>query len=163
MIRAGLSFVLLVVVYALALGSFDRWDLLLGAAVSAAVLAVFRPFLFRSPPPPAGLLLKRLLGFPVFAGAVLVDIIRGTWAVALTSARIKPLGCSGIVGVPIGERTPLGIAVTALVTTLSPGSFLVEVDAERGMLWFHMLDASDPERTRRLYAALYEHQKRVFP
>lgn len=80
------------------------------------------------------------------------------------SLRIRPLPQTGFVTVPIEERTPLGVAVCGLVTTLSPGSVLVEVDEERGVMLFHVLDASDPEAVRAQQREFYErYQRHVFP
>ncbi|MBA2375274.1 MAG: Na+/H+ antiporter subunit E, partial [Rubrobacter sp.] len=48
--------------------------------------------------------------------------------------------------------------------TLSPGTYLVEVDWERGVWLIHALDASDPDEVRRDRHEFYErYQKRVFP
>jgi multicomponent K+:H+ antiporter subunit E/multicomponent Na+:H+ antiporter subunit E len=68
------------------------------------------------------------------------------------------------VAIPIQDRSHRGIAVTALVTTLAPGSYFIGVDWKRQSMLFHFLDASDPERIRRDLARSYErYQRRVFP
>jgi multisubunit Na+/H+ antiporter MnhE subunit len=70
----------------------------------------------------------------------------------------------GIVPIPIAERTPLGVTITSLVTTLSPGTFLVDVDeADRSML-MHVIDASNPDAVREEYEVFYRrYQRHVFP
>ncbi len=151
-------------VYAMTLASFHPWDLAMGAVLGTALLAAFRPFLFGDTPLPAGALLRRLVMAVPFTGAVLLDIVRGTWRVSLVVLHVRPLSHPGIVVVPIGERSPLGVAVTGLATTLSPGSFLVDVEWDKGLMLFHVLDATDPNAVRSEYQQFYErYQRHVFP
>jgi multisubunit Na+/H+ antiporter MnhE subunit len=54
--------------------------------------------------------------------------------------------------------------VTGLATTLSPGSFLVDVEWDKGLMLFHVLDATDPNAIRAGYQHFYErYQRHVFP
>ncbi|CCF84740.1 Na+/H+ antiporter subunit E [Nitrolancea hollandica] len=54
--------------------------------------------------------------------------------------------------------------MTSWLITLAPGSVLVDVDWERGVMLFHLLDASDPDATRATVARFYErYQRAVFP
>lgn len=162
MTRAALALVLLTLTYALVLGSFQPWDLALGAVVSGALLFVFRGALFDGEA--RGNLLWRLVGFFPFAAVVVRDIVVGTWEVSLITFRLRPLRRPGTVAVPIAERTPTGVAVSAVCTTLSPGAFLVDVDRERGVMIIHVIDASDPEAVREHHQEFYRrYQRRVFP
>jgi multicomponent Na+:H+ antiporter subunit E len=163
--RFLVSLVLLTLLWALALTSFDPVDLLIGALLSAALLLFLRRFLFSG-----GLSLplrglpRRLLGVIPYAAAVLLDVIRGTWEVTLVSLRLRPLRRPGIVAVPMGERSETGVAVTALAMTLSPGSVLVDIDWDRRVLFFHFLDASDPDSLRAQQERMYDRwQRHVFP
>jgi len=160
--RALFSFVLLTLVYALVLASFDPWDLLLGAVVSGALLFTLRGYVFGDGADVRGSVLGRVVAFVPFAGAVAWDVVVGTWEVALVTLHLRPLGRPGIVAVPLGERTPVGVAVSALVSTLSPGAFLVDVDRE--VMLIHVIDASDPEAVRREHEEFYQRfQRKVFP
>lgn len=167
MSRALPSIVLLTLVYAMVLSSFAPLDLLAGAVISSALVFGLNRFLF----PEMGWsgtvrrgFLRRLVAFPVYAGAVVWDIIQGTWTVALYSLSLKELQSPGIVAVPIGERTAVGIAVSALATTLSPGTFLVAVDYERGVMLIHSIEAEDPDAVRDSLEHMYQrYQKKVFP
>ena len=155
----------LVLVYGLALPSFAPWDLAIGLAVSVAVLGGASRLLFPgakgSDPPP---LWRRVAGFPLLSLAVAREVAAGTWQVALVVLRLRPLRTPGIVAVPVGERTPAGVAATALAVTLSPGEVFVDLDEEQGAMLVHVLDASDPEAVRRRYDAFYRrYQRRVFP
>ena len=154
----------LTLVYALALGSFHPLDLLFGAGLSAALVFVSRRFVFGGGPDGRASLLRRVAGFLPFSLAVFREVVVGTWEVTLVTLHLRPLKRPGIVEVPIGERTPAGVAVWAVVTGLPPGSFFVDVDGERGVALIHILDASDPEAFRRQQEDFYRrYQRGVFP
>jgi multicomponent Na+:H+ antiporter subunit E len=160
--------VVLTLVYALALGSFRPWDLLFGAGLSTVLLFASRRFVFggaASRPGGRGLTLPgRVVAFVPFAAAVFREILVGTWEVTLVTLRLRPLVRPGIVAVPIGERTPTGVAVWAVVTGLPPGSFFADVDRERGVVLIHVLDARDPEAYREQQEDFYgRYQSKVFP
>lgn len=164
MSRFLLSIVPLVLVYALVLASIHPWDVAIGAALAGALLWGTRGFLFGGSPAPVAGAAGRLVAFFPFAAATLLDVLRGTRDVALVVLHLRPLHHPGIVAVPIGERTPLGVAVTALVDTLSPGSCLVDVDWERRTMLLHVIDASDPDAIRAAHDRFYRrYQRRVFP
>jgi multicomponent K+:H+ antiporter subunit E/multicomponent Na+:H+ antiporter subunit E len=77
---------------------------------------------------------------------------------------LRRLEQPGLVRIPIGERSERGVAVSALATTLSPGTVLVDVDWERRDLLLHVIDASDPDAVRARLQRFYDRfQRRVFP
>ena len=142
----------LTVVYALALASFHPLDLVFGAGLSAVLVLASRRFVFgadgaraggRGPGP-----LGRVVAFLPFCAVVFRNIAAGTWEVTLVTLHLRPLVKPGIVAVPIGGRTPFGVAVWAVVTGLTPGSFFVDVDRGRGVALIHVLDDRDPEGFR---------------
>jgi multisubunit Na+/H+ antiporter MnhE subunit len=91
------------------------------------------------------------------------QILLGTWEVTLVTLHLRPLNEPGIVAVPIGERTPAGVAAWAVVTGLPPGSFFVDVDRERGVALIHVIDASEPDDFRRDQEDFYRrYQRKVF-
>jgi multisubunit Na+/H+ antiporter MnhE subunit len=159
--------VVLTLVYALALGSFNPWDLLIGACLSAALLFASRRFVFGGDPGGAGPgpdPLGRVIAFVPFTLVILREILVGTWEVTLVTLHLRPLVKPGIVAVPLGERTPSGVAVWGVVTGLPPGSFFVDVDPERGVALIHVLDARDPGAFRREQMDFYRrYQSKVFP
>ena len=163
--RAALALVLLTFVYAMVLASFHPLDILFGAILSAVLLYTFRSFVFSAtsggPGPLQGLLSSFAAFFP-FVGAVVRDVVEGTWEVALVTLHLRPLVSPGIVKVPVGERTSTGVAVSALVTTLSPGAFLIEANEEFMLL--HVIDAGDPDAVREKHEDFYQrYQRKVFP
>ena len=162
--RVVLALALLTVAYALALASFDPWDVALGIGASALTLLIFRRFLFGDGPAPIDGLTRRALGFPRLAWHVLVDITVGTWRVASVVLHLRPLEHPGIVAIPLGDRTELGVVVSAFAATLSPGEYLVDIDWEGRRLLMHVLDAGDPDAVRARFADFYERSQRgVFP
>jgi multicomponent Na+:H+ antiporter subunit E len=167
--RYALAVVALTLVYALALASFHPWDLLIGAGLSSILLFSFGRIVFRGDADSqagqlSGLLLRRAVAFVPFCLVVLRDILVGTWEVALVVLHLRPLVSPGIVAVPVGERTPAGVAVWAVVTGLPPGSFFVDVDRERGVALIHVLDARNPEGLRQEQEDFYRrYQSKVFP
>ncbi len=144
------------------LASFHPWDLFFGAMFSGALVYAFRSFVFGGQPNPLTGLAGRTAAFLPFVVAVVWDVLKGTWEVALITLHIKPLVEPGVVKLPVGERTPTGVAVLGLVTTLSPGAFLIEANDE--FMLIHVIDASDPDAFREEREDFYQrYQRKVFP
>ena len=159
-----LGVVLLAAIYLLVLGSADPWDVVTGLLLATVLTFAVR----RRPAYPAGSggpLLPRLAVFPVLAGATLVDMRARHLGRRAAGAAAAAAGRAGDrAGVPIGDRTPLGVAVNGLLVGLSPGSVLLEVDRQRGMMLFHVIDAGDPDRVRaRIERAYQRYQRKVWP
>ncbi len=126
---------LLTLVYALTLASFKPLDLLTGALLASVLLVATRGKLFRGSSVGPLEMLRRLLAFWPFVLRVAWDVLEGTWLMLLIALRIRPLREPGIAEVPFGKRSHSGVIVTTLVTTLSPGSFLVDIDWERRVMY----------------------------
>ncbi|HET7094886.1 MAG TPA: Na+/H+ antiporter subunit E [Thermomicrobiales bacterium] len=164
MSRIVVSTVLLTGVYLLTLASREPWDVAIGAAVALALVLAASRFVFERPLAPIVRFWPRLAAFPAFAIAVLIDVARSTGEVAAISIGLRPLRAPGVIDVPMGERTPLGVVVTALVVTLSPGSVLLDLDWDGRVMRFHAIDAADPEAFRIAQANMYRrYQRFVFP
>ncbi|MEX0972141.1 MAG: Na+/H+ antiporter subunit E [Solirubrobacterales bacterium] len=159
-----LAVALLAAIYLLTLGSLDLWDLGAGLLVGAAIAIGLRRFLFAGEPLPARVLAARTIHLPLYVLAVGWEVVRGTWQVALIVAGLRPLRRPGIVAVPIGERSPTGVAVSVLAITLSPGELYVDTDEARGTMLIHVLDADDPDAVRDRFQRFYDRfQRKVFP
>ena len=164
MTRYVVAIVGLTLAYALALGSFHPLDLLFGAGLSAVLVFVSRRFVFEAGPGGGPSFLRGVAAFVPFSFAVFWEVVVGTWEVTLVTLHLRPLKSPGIVEVPIGERTPTGVAVWAVVTGLTPGTFFVDVDRERGVVLIHVIDAGAPEAFRREQQDFYRrYQRGVFP
>jgi multicomponent Na+:H+ antiporter subunit E len=153
----------LAAVYLLTLGSAHPLDLAFGVVLAAVLSFGLRGRLER-PQGPGPSLAARLAAAPLLLAALLAEIARGTWDVGLRVLGLRPVEHPGIVLVPIGERTELGVAVTGLLIGLSPGSLLVDVDSQRQAMVFHVIDAHDPDAVRAQIDHFYQrYQRRVFP
>ncbi|HSI81314.1 MAG TPA: Na+/H+ antiporter subunit E [Solirubrobacterales bacterium] len=156
--------ILVAAAYLLTLASADPIDVLMAVAISIAVIAGLRRFLLGERALGLREVAGRALRLPAFALVVLREIVVGTWQVALVVSGLRQLRRPGIVRIPIGERTPNGVAVTALAITLSPGELLVDVDWDGRVMLIHVIDASDPDGIRARYEQIYErYQRQVFP
>jgi multisubunit Na+/H+ antiporter MnhE subunit len=109
--RAGFAVLFLTGVYAMVLASFHPWDLFFGVVFSGALVYAFRSFVFGGQPDPLTGLARRCAAFFPFVVAVVWDVLKGTWEVALITLHLKPLVEPGVVKLPVGERTPTGVAV----------------------------------------------------
>ena len=163
-LQVASAIAVLVLLYAVALGSSKPLDLLLGAIVGSIVLVTFRRFLFTQPAEGPGLLVRRALRLPLFLLILAGEVVTGTWRVGIAVLSRRPVGVSGVIDVPMGERTDLGVAVSSLAISLTPGELVVDLDWERRTMLVHALDAEDPDRIRAEQELLYErYQRGVFP
>lgn len=155
-----LRLVLLSIVWLLALGEVSWGDLVVGLILSAGLLWLLGYHRSDRSPERLG---SRVLRFWPFLFAAWREIVTGTWEVTAIVLGRRPAQ-PGYVEVPIGARTLNGIVVTSWLTTLIPGSALVNTDDERGVMLFHVLDATDPEVFRSELDEFYErYQRHVFP
>ena len=159
MIAHALTIAGYVVVYLLALGSAAPADVALGVALAVAVHAAVRRFAPRTSeqPPP---LRRRLARTPRLAWQVLKAVVSGTWQVAQYTLGRRPQGEDAIVELPLAGRSRGGIAAWGLISTLSPGEVVVDVDEERDVLVLHALDGRDPQAIRRAHRRFYEDTQR---
>ena len=153
-----------IVIYVAAIGRIEPWDIVLAAIVATASTWLFRDHLFRGPSPSVPALLRRIVFFPLVVGYVIWDILLGTYLVTGYSLRLRKLEHPGIVSIPIGDRTRFGVTMSGFLTTISPGTFLVDIDwTERTML-IHAIDATDPDGVRATHQRFYDRfQRHVFP
>jgi multisubunit Na+/H+ antiporter MnhE subunit len=157
--RRLLATLALAATYLAALGQAAPADLALGLLIGA-VLGSWLPA-GRGPAPAA--LVRGIAGLPRFLLAAAGSILSGSGTMLLVVLGLRSTARMGLVEVPLDGRTDLGITVTGLVTILSPGSILVDVDRRRGVLLFHVLDASDPDHVRARLERFYrDHQRPVF-
>lgn len=164
MSRLIIPAVLLTLVYAMVLASFDPWDLGLGAALAITLLVILQKAGLETPlalPPNSP---RRFLAFFPFAAAITWDILVSTWRMIAFVVIPRPAEQPGVVEMPIGERTPLGVAVTALGICIAPGSTVLAIDWQRRVMVLHVLDARDPDAVRAQLREFYErYQRQVFP
>ncbi|MBY8871092.1 Na+/H+ antiporter subunit E [Micromonospora sp. PLK6-60] len=128
----------LVLVWNLLWGRFSLGNLVGGVLVGGAVLLFFPlpPVSFGGRLRPRGLL--------VLAGTFVVELVAASVHVAAIAVRpgYRPRGA--IIGVRLRVRTDLNLALTAELLSLVPGTLIVEVDRDAGVLYVHVLDVRGP-------------------
>jgi multisubunit Na+/H+ antiporter MnhE subunit len=138
----------LTLVYALTLASFAWQDLVLGAALSLLLLRIYRRSVLPRSLPASEYVVHIIVFLPKFLAMLAWDIIQGTWQVATYVLGLKQLDHPGIVSIPLGNHSPGGAGIVGLFITLSPGSFLVDIDWDQRVMFVHAVDASDPDAIR---------------
>ncbi|MGN9809694.1 Na+/H+ antiporter subunit E [Micromonospora sp. BQ11] len=128
----------LVLLWNLLWGDVSWGNLVGGVLVAGAVLLFF-------PLPPV------TFGGRVRPRAVLVLLLRFAGELVTASANVariavrpgyRPRGA--IIAVRMRVRTDLNLALTAEVLSLVPGTLVVEVDRDAGVIYVHVLDVRDP-------------------
>ena len=142
-------FVSSVAIFCMMVGDFSIQNIVVGIALTGILMHVFRAQVAPRPLPPVGLSMHILLYTPVLFYYLFIDIMKGTWQVVSISLGLKPLRRPGIIKYPIPTKSPYGAGPVGYFITLSPGSFLVDIDWEENVLLVHVLDASDPDALRR--------------
>jgi multisubunit Na+/H+ antiporter MnhE subunit len=148
------------VMYALTVASFAWEDLVFGAGLTVVLLALFRAVVLPRPLPSSGQVLIAIVAFPLFTLAAIRDIFKGTWLVARHVVGLRPLEHPGIVRIPLGKRASVSRGLAGYVITLSPGTFLIDVDEETDEMLVHAIDASDPDALRHAYQAFHQRYER---
>lgn len=145
---------------ALSTAIFLVWAILTNAAsvgtlVLGALLALAIPFLTRAfwPDPPR---LTRPSVALKLAIRIAIDIVLANWAVARRV--VGPLDAlrPAFIEVPLDLRDPLVASILGSIVTLTPGTVSIDVDRERWVLYFHALDAPDPDALIRQIKQDYE-------
>lgn len=131
-------------IYALMIASASWQDLLTGLIFSVILMAIFRGVALPGGGLPSNRSTIRVtLAAPRYAWMMARDIVKGTWAVTLCVVGLRPIRRPGIIRVPIGDHTPTGVGMAGLCLTLSPGSFLVDVDWDERVMLVHVIDATN--------------------
>jgi multicomponent Na+:H+ antiporter subunit E len=135
-------------IYVSALGSFTWQDFLLGAGLSCALIWMFRGVTVRHHLESNTWTMRTLVQSPRYIGHVLKDIVTGTWQVTTYVVGLKQLTHPGIIRIPYEEESRVRLGIALLALTLSPGSFVVDVNEEEQFVLCHFIDISDPDRLR---------------
>lgn len=151
-------------IYSMILQSIHPWDVVAGVIITVGTLILFRRHLRADTWGPLTNIGQKAGALLRLAGYLFIDTAQGVWTVSVIVLGLRPLDCSGIVAIPIGERTATGVTVTAWATTLSPGSVLIDVDWKQRVILFHFIDVTEPEKLRQKIQTFYErYQKPIFP
>lgn len=143
MVGAGLT-----LVFALALASLSWQNLLIGAVLSTVLLMVYRKRILPAYQPESEFVLHLLVRVPIFLWYLAGDILKGTWQVTVYVVGIRKLEHPGIVKVPFRHHSDSAVGFVGHLITVSPGSFVVDIDWDDRTMLVHYIDASDPDKLR---------------
>jgi multicomponent Na+:H+ antiporter subunit E len=148
-------------IFCMMVTDFSWENILVALALSGALMFMFRRQILPRPLPSTGLSLHLIIYAPVLFWYLFIDILKGTYQIITITLGVRPLRKPGIVKIPIGAHSAYGVGPVGYFITLSPGSFMVDIDWEEKMMLVHVVDASDPEAIRRdaeKYYRLWEYQ-----
>jgi multisubunit Na+/H+ antiporter MnhE subunit len=162
--RAVVQVVALALLYALMVGSLHPVDLGLGAVLALGIRRLF-PLEGMVSTRSAREAWRRAVHLPRFFWALSVMVVRScVHVLGVIFGRHCRADHAGVVDVPMGERTPLGVEVSSWVMSLTPGTVLLELDWQRRVMRMHALDARDPDTLRQQQEHFYQrYQRAVFP
>jgi multicomponent Na+:H+ antiporter subunit E len=139
------ALLLLAAVWVLLWGDLSWANVLGGIAVGAVVVVLF-PL-----PRIATRGTLRIGPFLALAGRFVVEVFTASFQVAWLALRPGPQPRGGVVGVRLRNPNDVFLTVTAEITSLVPGSVVVEAHRRTGMLYMHVLDleaSGGPEGVR---------------
>jgi multisubunit Na+/H+ antiporter MnhE subunit len=137
------------IVFCLIVTDFSWQNIVLALAISSALTYIFRKQVLPRKLPPVGLSLHIIIYSPVLAWYLFIDILKGTYQIVSITLGLRPLVKPGIVKIPIGAHSAYGVGPVGYFITLSPGSFMVDIDWDERVMLVHVIDASDPNAVRK--------------
>jgi multicomponent K+:H+ antiporter subunit E len=127
-------------------------QVLLGAAIALAAVAVFARLEGR----PARRARRPLTALRL-AGAVAADVVRSNLAVARIVLGLgRPGRTAGLLAIPLALRDPAGLATLACIVTATPGTSWVRYERAENRLTIHVLDLVDAQALADEIKARYE-------
>ena len=138
----------LTAIFCLSLASFAWEDIVIGVVLATVLVAINRRYLFPGRMPEGSYLGRMLLALPRLFSFLVVDILKGTWQVTSFVVGLRTLEHPGIVKIPLGNHSAASVGTVSMLLTISPGSFLVDIDWDERAMLVHYMDASNPAQLR---------------
>ncbi|WP_041583340.1 Na+/H+ antiporter subunit E [Xylanimonas cellulosilytica] len=130
------TILVLSVLWMLLWGSFDWGTFAAGLVLGAVVVALL-------PLPPVGVELAfRPWRVAILAGRFVGDLGLASFQVAWVAIRPGTQPRGGVVAVPLRPAPDVLFAMTAELSSLVPGSLVVEMDTRTAVLYLHVLDVA---------------------
>ncbi|MFC8599784.1 Na+/H+ antiporter subunit E [Isoptericola sp. NPDC057191] len=150
---------LLTVIWVLLWGDLSWANVIAGALIAAVVVTLF--------PLPDVTMHGTVRPWPaaVLVGRFVSDLFLASFEVAWTAVRPGPTPQGAIVAVRLRNPEDAYLTITAVMSSLVPGSLVVEARRSTGVVYLHVLDiqgAGGPEAVRRDTLALEERVLRAF-
>lgn len=118
-------------------GNVSWINVVSGLVVAAAILVLF-PL-----PPLASMVRVHPVGAAHLLARFGVDLVASSVRVAALVVRPRPVGAGAIIEVPLTVPDDLRRAVVAEMTSLVPGTVVIDLSARTGVLTLHVLDTTD--------------------
>lgn len=131
----------------------------LGVVLSGLVFAVLSVLLIPTPGRPGAIRwtgVARLMGH--VTGQLVLATLKVAWEVVTPGDQTRP----GVVPVELAGAAEAHLTLVSLLITLTPGTFVVDVDLRRRLVIVHLLHLSDEEAARREVAELYRRVQEVW-
>ena len=97
--------------------------------------------------------------FVVLVARFAFDLVVASFQVAWLAVRPRALGRSAIIQVQLHTRSDLLLVLTGELVSLVPGSLLIELDADHGVMTLHVLDGE--QDLARVEAQVLAQERRV--
>ena len=97
--------------------------------------------------------------FVVLVSRFAFDLVVASFQVAWLAVRPRPLGRSAVIQVQLHTRSDLLLVLTGELVSLVPGSLLIELDADHGVMTLHVLDGE--QDLARVEAQVLAQERRV--
>lgn len=135
-------------VFVLALADFSWENFLFGAVLASVLVAVYFRRVYPWQTPKSEFVWHLVVRIPIFVWYLTVDILKGTWLVTMYVLGIRQLEHPGIVKIPFGNHSDDTVGLMGHLVTISPGSFLVDIDWDDRTMLVHYIDAGNPAQLR---------------
>jgi len=148
-------FVWLIALWMLLWGQFTWTAFFTGVAAAVVVTRVFRL-------PPVELSGRVNIWYgAIFVLGFLVALVRGSLIVAWQAIDWRRLPGTAIVAVPLRTDDDLIMTHTAVTASLIPGSFVVDADRDRRILYLHVIGVRSARDVERQRASVWGWERRI--
>lgn len=136
-------------------GGIDAKNVLGGILAATIVFVMF-------PMPPTGHEITiRPLRFVYFVSVFLFDMVKSAIEVGWYSIRPAPQPLNSVIAVKLRSRSDLFLTGTGMLSTLIPGSVVVEAQRATGTLFLHVIAAEDEEQAEQARQRVLEQEERL--
>lgn len=126
-----------------------------GLMVAVAVVLAFRL------PPVSPRVTVRPVRLALLLGRLAVDITGSAVAVGWAAVRHGKRVPAAVIEVPLAVDSDLLITVVSQLTTMTPGSLVLEIDRGQRLLYVHTLPVGDPREAERRRRAVQRAEREV--
>lgn len=100
-----------------------------------------------------------VLWFLAFLARFAFDVVVGSAVVAWQAVSPRRVRTNAIIGVPLRTSSDFVLTMTATVSTLVPGSVVIEVDRDASVLYLHVLGVPDERAIDRARSVVLRNER----